>query len=202
MSSSTTSLVEGRDRPARSASAVALFPGPYVYVGGDECRKDQWRASPAARRRIAGLRDEEELQSRIVRRFADHLASRGRRLIGWDEILEGGAPDDAVIASWREDQGAVVAAKAGHTVVTCPGLRGLPAAGGVRRDGVEHPGTGPGGLPAKDGGPPAPPGGARRGVPPGRRPASLATAAGRARAPGGTWQATLAGWTRNLRERP
>ncbi|MGI5229098.1 beta-N-acetylhexosaminidase [Actinoallomurus sp. CA-142502] len=101
---------------------VELFPGPYVCVGGDECRKDQWRASPAAQRRIAelGLRDEEELQSWIVRRFADHLATRGRRLVGWDEILEGGAPDGAVIASWRVDQGAVVAAKAGHTVVTCP----------------------------------------------------------------------------------
>ncbi|MGK5558679.1 beta-N-acetylhexosaminidase [Actinomadura kijaniata] len=102
---------------------VELFPGPYISVGGDECRKDQWRASPAAQRRIAelGLRDEAELQSWIIGRFADHLAAHGRRLVGWDEILEGGgAPADAVITSWRDDHATVVAAKAGHDVVPCP----------------------------------------------------------------------------------
>ncbi|MEV0407318.1 beta-N-acetylhexosaminidase [Actinoallomurus sp. NPDC050550] len=101
---------------------LELFPSPYICVGGDECRKDQWRASPAAQRRIGelGLRDEEELQSWMISRFADHLSSCGRQLVGWDEILEGGAPEGTVIASWRDDHGAVAAAKAGHAVVTCP----------------------------------------------------------------------------------
>ncbi|NUW45413.1 beta-N-acetylhexosaminidase [Nonomuraea rhodomycinica] len=101
---------------------LELFPGPYVCVGGDECRKDQWRASPAARRRIAelGLRDEDELQSWFIGQFADHLAARGRRLVGWDEILEGGLPPGAVVASWRGEHGAVAAARRGHDVITCP----------------------------------------------------------------------------------
>ncbi|MEW9555941.1 beta-N-acetylhexosaminidase [Nonomuraea sp. NPDC050783] len=100
---------------------LELFPAPYVCVGGDECRKDQWRASPAARRRMAelGLRDEEELQSWFIRRFADWLGERGRRLVGWDEILEGGLAPGAVVASWRGEFGAVAAARRGHDVVNC-----------------------------------------------------------------------------------
>ncbi|MCO6006918.1 beta-N-acetylhexosaminidase [Actinoallomurus purpureus] len=103
---------------------IDLFPSPYISIGGDECRKDQWRASPAAQRRIAelGLRDEDELQSWVIRRFAGHLSSRGRRLVGWDEILEGGLPAGAVVASWRDDHGAVIAARAGHDVITCPNM--------------------------------------------------------------------------------
>jgi hexosaminidase len=99
-----------------------LFPSPYICVGGDECRKDQWRESPAAQWRISecGLRDEDELQSWFIRRFADHLGARGRRMVGWDEILEGGLPGGAVVASWRGDYGAVAAAKFGHDVITCP----------------------------------------------------------------------------------
>ncbi|MFI6928129.1 beta-N-acetylhexosaminidase [Nonomuraea spiralis] len=98
-----------------------LFPGPYVCVGGDECPKEQWRDSPAARRRIAelGLRDEEELQSWFIRQFDDYLTERGRRLVGWDEILEGGLAPGAVVASWRADLGAVAAARAGHDVINC-----------------------------------------------------------------------------------
>jgi hexosaminidase len=102
---------------------VELFPSPYISVGGDECRKDQWRASRAAQRRIGelGLRDEAELQSWIIGRFAGHLAAHGRRLVGWDEILEGrGAPEHALIASWRNDHGTLAAAKRGHDVVACP----------------------------------------------------------------------------------
>ncbi|MFI6991046.1 beta-N-acetylhexosaminidase [Nonomuraea wenchangensis] len=100
---------------------LELFPGPYVSIGGDECRKDQWRESPRARRRMRelGLRDEEELQSWIVHRFDDWLSARGRRLLGWDEILEGGPPPGAVVASWRGDLGAVIAAERGHDVVNC-----------------------------------------------------------------------------------
>ncbi|WP_084958455.1 beta-N-acetylhexosaminidase [Thermoactinospora rubra] len=102
---------------------LELFPSPVVCVGGDECRKDQWKTSPAAQRRIAelGLRDEEELQSWFIGRIGDHLAARGRRLLGWEEILEGGGPArGAVVAAWRGDLGAVLAARAGHDVVACP----------------------------------------------------------------------------------
>ncbi|MFF0520762.1 beta-N-acetylhexosaminidase [Actinomadura nitritigenes] len=102
---------------------VELFPSPYISIGGDECRKDQWRASPAAQRRIRelGLRDEADLQSWIIGRIAGHLAAHGRRTVGWDEILEGrGAPEHTVITSWRDDHGTVVAAKSGHDVVPCP----------------------------------------------------------------------------------
>ncbi|MER6949365.1 beta-N-acetylhexosaminidase [Nonomuraea sp. NPDC000554] len=101
---------------------LELFPSPYVCVGGDECRKDQWRASPAAQRRIGelGLRDEEELQSWFIGQFDEYLTARGRRLVGWDEILEGGLAPGAVVASWRGDLGAVTAAGSGHDVITCP----------------------------------------------------------------------------------
>ncbi|SEK86257.1 beta-N-acetylhexosaminidase [Nonomuraea pusilla] len=100
---------------------MELFPSPYVCVGGDECRKDQWKASPAAQRRIRelGLRDEEELQSWFVHRFDSYLSERGRRLLGWDEILEGGLAPGAVVASWRGDLGSVAAARRGHDVVNC-----------------------------------------------------------------------------------
>ncbi|MFF8290284.1 beta-N-acetylhexosaminidase [Streptomyces sp. NPDC016309] len=72
---------------------LELFPSPFVHLGGDECPKDQWRASPAAQARIAelGLADEDGLQAWFVRHFDRWLADRGRRLIGWDEILEGGS---------------------------------------------------------------------------------------------------------------
>ncbi|MBE3013752.1 beta-N-acetylhexosaminidase [Microbispora sp. NEAU-D428] len=101
---------------------LELFPGPYVCVGGDECRKDQWKTSPAAQARIAelGLRDEDELQSWFIEQFDDYLTARGRRLVGWDEILEGGHVSGAIVASWRGDLAAVIAARAGHEVVTCP----------------------------------------------------------------------------------
>ncbi|NUR88143.1 MAG: beta-N-acetylhexosaminidase, partial [Nonomuraea sp.] len=100
---------------------LELFPSPYVCVGGDECPKEQWRASPAAQRRIRdlGLRDEEELQSWFIHQFDEYLAARGRRLVGWDEILEGGLAPGAVVASWRSDLGAVAAARAGHDVINC-----------------------------------------------------------------------------------
>ncbi|MFD7959546.1 beta-N-acetylhexosaminidase [Streptomyces zaomyceticus] len=102
-----------------------LFPAatsPFVHVGGDECPKDQWKASPAAQARIAelGLADEDELQSWFIRHFDGWLAARGRRLIGWDEILEGGLADGAAVSSWRGYGGGIAAAEAGHDVVMCP----------------------------------------------------------------------------------
>ncbi|MEU9542345.1 beta-N-acetylhexosaminidase [Streptomyces mirabilis] len=107
---------------------LELFPadaGPFsgfVHIGGDECAKDQWKQSPTAQARIGelGLADEDELQSWFVRHFDNWLSARGRRLIGWDEILEGGLAEGAAVSSWRGHQGGVTAARAGHDVVMCP----------------------------------------------------------------------------------
>ncbi|MET7860046.1 beta-N-acetylhexosaminidase [Streptomyces sp. NPDC005318] len=104
---------------------LELFPAdrsPFVHIGGDECLKDQWRASPTAQDRIKelGLADEDELQSWFIRHFDRWLADRGRRLIGWDEILEGGLADGAAVSSWRGYAGGIAAARAGHDVVMCP----------------------------------------------------------------------------------
>ncbi|WP_309061475.1 beta-N-acetylhexosaminidase [Streptomyces sp.] len=94
----------------------------FVHIGGDECLKDQWRASATAQRRIAelGLKDEDALQAWFIGHFAAWLAARGRRLIGWDEILEGGLAPGAAVSSWRGYAGGVAAARAGHDVVMCP----------------------------------------------------------------------------------
>ncbi|MFB7867609.1 beta-N-acetylhexosaminidase [Streptomyces sp. NPDC056069] len=102
-----------------------LFPAetsPFVHIGGDECPKDQWKASATAQARIAelGVGDEDGLQSWFVRHFDRWLADRGRRLIGWDEILEGGLAEGAAVSSWRGYAGGVTAAEAGHDVVMCP----------------------------------------------------------------------------------
>ncbi|MET7701140.1 beta-N-acetylhexosaminidase [Streptomyces sp. NPDC005485] len=99
-----------------------LFPSEFIHVGGDECLKDQWRQSPAAQARIKelGLADEDGLQAWFIRHFDDWLTARGRRLIGWDEILEGGLASGAAVSSWRGYQGGITAAQAGHDVVMCP----------------------------------------------------------------------------------
>jgi hexosaminidase len=99
-----------------------LFPSTFVHIGGDECLKDQWKASPAAQARIKslGLADEDELQSWFIRHFDTWLAERGRRLIGWDEILQGGLAPGAAVSSWRGYAGGIAAAEAGHDVVMCP----------------------------------------------------------------------------------
>ncbi|MFF5155457.1 beta-N-acetylhexosaminidase [Streptomyces sp. NPDC000348] len=107
---------------------LELFPadaGPFssfVHIGGDECPKEQWRASDAAQKQIGdlGLADEDALQSWFIGHFDTWLAARGRRLIGWDEILEGGLAPGAAVSSWRGYSGGVTAARAGHDVVMCP----------------------------------------------------------------------------------
>ena len=101
---------------------MALFPSTYIHVGGDEAVKDQWRASSAvqARMRALGMKDEDALQSWFVARIGRYLKAHGRRLIGWDEILQGGVPPDATITSWRGIDGAIVAAKSGHDAVLSP----------------------------------------------------------------------------------
>src|SRR4029078_11567487 len=85
------------------AEVVELFPGPYVHVGGDEMPKKRWKESEGAQslRAREGLKDEEALQSYFTARIARFLSTRGRRLVGWDEILEGGAPPGVGGSSWR-----------------------------------------------------------------------------------------------------
>ncbi|MGH8177425.1 MAG: family 20 glycosylhydrolase [Steroidobacter sp.] len=99
-----------------------LFPGEYVHIGGDEAAKDQWIASARvqARMREFGVASEAELQSHFIKRMEKYLNARGKRLIGWDEILEGGLAPNATVMSWRGVKGAVAAAAAGHDAVLSP----------------------------------------------------------------------------------
>ncbi|MEU6666180.1 beta-N-acetylhexosaminidase [Streptomyces sp. NPDC046727] len=107
---------------------LELFPAGaaefsrFVHVGGDECRKEQWAESVTAKTRLTdlGLTDEDALQSWFIGHFDAWLAARGRRLIGWDEILEGGLAPGAAVSSWRGYGGGIAAARAGHDVVMCP----------------------------------------------------------------------------------
>src|SRR6185369_8385843 len=94
---------------------IALFPGEYIHVGGDEAKKDEWKASPKiqARMKELGVKDENALQSYFVQRMEQFLSSKGRKLIGWDEILEGGIAPNATVMSWRGVEGAITAAKDG-----------------------------------------------------------------------------------------
>jgi hexosaminidase len=105
---------------------MEIFPSPFIGIGGDECPKTGWRTDERTQQRKAelGLSTEDELQAWFVRRLDDHLVRRGRRLFGWDEVLEGGlagsVSQGATVASWRGMTGAEVAARAGHDVVSCP----------------------------------------------------------------------------------
>ncbi len=102
---------------------MALFPSKFIHVGGDEAIKDQWQAATAvqAKMRALGLKNSDALQGWFIARVGKYLAAHGRRLIGWDEILDGGAmPADAIVMSWRGTDGAVKAARAGYDVVLSP----------------------------------------------------------------------------------
>ncbi|HTW35326.1 MAG TPA: family 20 glycosylhydrolase [Rhizomicrobium sp.] len=101
---------------------MALFPGEYIHVGGDEAVKDQWKASPKiqAQMKKLGIANEDALQSYFIARIGKFLSAHGRKLIGWDEILEGGVAPNATITSWRGVDGAVTAAKSGHDAVLSP----------------------------------------------------------------------------------
>jgi len=101
---------------------MALFPGKYIHLGGDEAAKDQWQQSAAVQAKIRELKlkDEMQLQSWFMGRLGNYIETHGRRLIGWDEILEGGPPADATVMSWRGTDGAIEAARAGHDVVLAP----------------------------------------------------------------------------------
>ncbi len=99
-----------------------LFPSSYIHVGGDEAVKDQWKASPEVQAQIQalGVKDEHGLQSWFIQRAEKHINARGRRMIGWDEILEGGLAPNATVMSWRGVEGAVAAASQGHDAVLAP----------------------------------------------------------------------------------
>jgi hexosaminidase len=101
---------------------VAIFPSPYIAVGGDECPTTEWETGPAAQARLhsEGLSSVAALQAWFTARLAEHLRPYGRRILGWDEILTGGAPADAVIGAWRGPRATVEAVAAGHEVVACP----------------------------------------------------------------------------------
>jgi hexosaminidase len=101
---------------------LALFPSEYIHTGGDEAVKNQWHDSPRvqSRMRELGVKDEHALQSYFVQRMEKYLNGHGRRLIGWDEILEGGLAPNASIMSWRGIEGAITAAASGHDAVLSP----------------------------------------------------------------------------------
>jgi hexosaminidase len=101
---------------------IDLFPGEYIHIGGDECPKVRWKACQKCQERIntEGLKDEYELQSYFIRRIAAYLLQRRKRLVGWDEILEGGLASGAVVMSWRGREGGIEAAEMGHDVVMSP----------------------------------------------------------------------------------
>jgi hexosaminidase len=101
-----------------------LFPGEYIHIGGDEALKQAWKENEAVqqRKQELGLEDEHALQSYFIRRMEALLQSRGRRLIGWDEILEGGLAPNATVMSWRGEVGGITAAQAGHDVVMAPNI--------------------------------------------------------------------------------
>jgi hexosaminidase len=104
------------------SEVIALFPSEYIHIGGDEAPKDAWKKCPECQDRIKkeGLKDEAELQSYFIRRIEKFINSKGRKLIGWDEILEGGLAENAAVMSWRGIQGGIEAAKQGHNVVMSP----------------------------------------------------------------------------------
>jgi hexosaminidase len=99
-----------------------LFPGPYIHIGGDEADKTNWEKCPKCQARIKkeGLKDVEELQSYFMRRIEKFLVSKHKRMIGWDEILEGGLAPEATVMSWRGIEGGINAAKMGHEVIMTP----------------------------------------------------------------------------------
>jgi hexosaminidase len=102
---------------------MALFPGKYIHIGGDECPKTAWRESAFCQNLIKTnqLKDEHGLQSYFIRRIEKYLNAKGRQIMGWDEILEGGLAPNATVMSWRGEAGGIAAAQQGHRVVMTPG---------------------------------------------------------------------------------
>lgn len=102
---------------------IPLFPSEYIHIGGDECPKENWKRCPSCQARIKaeGLHDEHELQSYFITRIEKYLNTKGKQIIGWDEILEGGLAPNATVMSWRGTKGGIEAAKQKHDVVMTPG---------------------------------------------------------------------------------
>ena len=102
---------------------VTLFPGKYIHIGGDEAPKTNWKRCAHCQRLIKekGLKDEHGLQSYFIARMEKYINSKGKQIIGWDEILEGGLAPNATVMSWRGTSGAIEAAKEGHDVILTPG---------------------------------------------------------------------------------
>lgn len=102
---------------------MAIFPSKYIHIGGDECPKTSWKNSDECQEIIKknGLKDEHELQSYFIQRIEKYLNSKGREIIGWDEILEGGLAPNATVMSWRGFDGGVAAAQSKHKVIMTPG---------------------------------------------------------------------------------
>jgi hexosaminidase len=100
-----------------------LFQSKYIHIGGDECPKTYWKASPFCQHLMKeqGLKDEHELQSYFIHRIEKYLNSKGRQIIGWDEILEGGLAPHATVMSWRGEKGGIEAAQMHHNVIMTPG---------------------------------------------------------------------------------
>ncbi|GAA4802279.1 hypothetical protein GCM10023231_34060 [Olivibacter ginsenosidimutans] len=101
---------------------IDIFPSKYIHIGGDEVPKDDWKESEMAQKFIKKhkLKDEHELQSFFIQRIEKFLNARGKRIIGWDEILEGGLAPNATVMSWRGEEGGIQAAKLGHDVIMTP----------------------------------------------------------------------------------
>lgn len=105
------------------SEVIQLFPSPIIHIGGDEVDKTSWKNCPKCQARIKkeGLKNEEELQSYFIKRMEKFLISKNRKMIGWDEILEGGLAPEATVMSWRGEAGGIEAAKMNHEVVMTPG---------------------------------------------------------------------------------
>lgn len=101
---------------------IALFPSEYIHIGGDEVQKDDWKHCPKCQRlkRQQKLANEEEIQSYFIKTMEQYIRSRGRKLVGWDEILEGGIAPSATVMSWRGEKGGIQAAKQKHKVIMTP----------------------------------------------------------------------------------
>lgn len=102
---------------------MEVFPSEYIHIGGDEANKEHWKKCPKCQQRMLdeGLKDADELQSYLIRRISRYVESKGRKIIGWDEILDGGLAAGATVMSWRGTQGGIDAMKMGHDVIMTPG---------------------------------------------------------------------------------
>ena len=104
------------------AEVIELFPSEYIHIGGDEAKKDSWKTCPLCQEKIRkeNLKDEMELQSYVIHRISDFVASKGRKIIGWDEIMQGGLCKDAAVMCWTDEKRGVEAAEKGNEVIMTP----------------------------------------------------------------------------------